>query len=384
MNRLRQSPVALALAATLLAFCWQALQTCTLYHGNWTALFRTSVYPAVPAPLAATTYTWPPGQGYDGQFYRYIAHEPWPPFRYATAMDLPALRHQRILLPALAWLLAAGRPALIDPAFLLLVDAALFLGVFASARLFQSFGSDPCWGLLFAITPAALASTDRMLTDGAQLAAFAAALVLARRNSWRALWLVCALAGLTRETGLFLPAGLALHALIERHWRRAFFLASAALPALAWMIFLRFYFPPLPLDPGWVFLFRGLIPRLFYFAAYPDLSLRLLLHVLDLLAFLGFGASVVLGAVLIVRNRRTPAALIALFFFVLALGFGGPGPLNDPLAFARPLSPLFFYIAIEAVLRRAWWMLLPPLAITLTPLAYDAKTLLAIIGLVSA
>lgn len=383
MIRLRQSPSALALAATLLAFCWQALQTYTLFHGNWSALFHTSSYPAVPASLAPTTYTWPPGQGYDGQFYRYIAHNPWPPFLSASSFDLPQLRYQRILLPVLAWTLAAGRPTLIDPAFVFLVDAALFLGVFITARFFHSLGRDPCWGLLFLFMPATLASTDRMLTDGAQLACFAAALALVRREAWRPLWFVCVLAALTRETGLFLPAGFALHALLQRHWRRAFILASSALPAFAWMAILRLYFPPLPLNPGFAFLFRGLIPRLFHIAAYPDPSLRLLLHLLDVLAFAGFGISVFLVAWLIVRDWHRPATLVLTLFLLLSLGFGAPKALNDPLAFARPLSPLFFYIAIEAVLRRSWWMLLPPLAITLTPLAYDAKTLLAILGLVT-
>jgi hypothetical protein len=65
-------------------------------------------------------------EGYDGQFVYYIARDPSPQ-RVASYLDVPAYRYQRILLPVLARLLAAGNPAgipwTIIPGILSLVGA---------------------------------------------------------------------------------------------------------------------------------------------------------------------------------------------------------------------------------------------------------------------
>jgi len=62
-------------------------------------------------PLGERIWTFPNSYGYDGQWYHYIAHDPWFHRGFAALSMLPyALR--RILLPALANLLAADRIAI--------------------------------------------------------------------------------------------------------------------------------------------------------------------------------------------------------------------------------------------------------------------------------
>ena len=52
----------------------------------------------------------PESRGFDGQFYHYMAHDPLLTHGMAGAVDLPRLRYGRILVPALAYAVAFGRP----------------------------------------------------------------------------------------------------------------------------------------------------------------------------------------------------------------------------------------------------------------------------------
>jgi hypothetical protein len=93
-------------------------------------------------------------------------------------------------------------------------------------------GRHVAYGLAFLAIPAVIASADRMTMDVALLALCAA---FARyQASTRALFAVCLLAPLVRETGLLLPAAVSLHALLARNGRKAAAFAAAAIPFLAW------------------------------------------------------------------------------------------------------------------------------------------------------
>jgi hypothetical protein len=64
--------------------------------------------------------------GYDGQYYYAIARAPWR--RQSLGMDLPALRHARILYPLASWMLSFGKTRLLPwamPAVNLLAIAGL-------------------------------------------------------------------------------------------------------------------------------------------------------------------------------------------------------------------------------------------------------------------
>jgi hypothetical protein len=146
----------------------------------------------VPDRLAAFTYRDPSPHGYDGQFYRFIAHDPFLRQGTPAYLDGPVSRSYRILVPLLAWILAGGRQGLIDGAFVLVIAASVFGGVYWLACAMVRLGRNAAWGLLFLALPGTIVSVDRMTVDVA-LAALTACFAwqqLARRE--RGQWFVLA------------------------------------------------------------------------------------------------------------------------------------------------------------------------------------------------
>ena len=58
-------------------WAWQALIVYADYGGNWTGLFLTGDHVQTPAELASRTYFFKNSGGFDGQFYRFVAHDPF-------------------------------------------------------------------------------------------------------------------------------------------------------------------------------------------------------------------------------------------------------------------------------------------------------------------
>ena len=142
--------------------------------------------------------------GYDWTLYWLIALDPV--FEHGTVpyLDDLRVRYRRILVPALAYSFALGNASWTPFAYVSVVLGFVFLGVFATARLFVANGLSTLHGLWFLLLPATLTSVDRMTVDVA-LAALLAVWLLRPG----VLWLRCIVlmaAALTRETGLLLIA----------------------------------------------------------------------------------------------------------------------------------------------------------------------------------
>src|ERR1700678_4467831 len=65
-----------AIAALALVLLWQFLTVRYNRAGNWTALFLIGQDYRMPPELAAGAYRFP-GQGFDGEMYRVVAHDPF-------------------------------------------------------------------------------------------------------------------------------------------------------------------------------------------------------------------------------------------------------------------------------------------------------------------
>ena len=260
-----------AVLAALLVLAWQALTVQANYAGNWTGLFRTGTLIAVPPPLAASTYRDASPHGYDGQFYRFLAHDPLLRQGTAAYMDAPLLRARRILVPGAAWALAGGRPEWIDGAYILVIAASIFAGVYWLGALMVRQGRRACFGLLFLIVPATVASIDRMTVDVALAALTAGFAFYFLEGRDPELWVIAAAAGLVRETGLLFVAACVLAALFRRDFRKSAVWAAAALPALGWYAYLHWGLPHLPAAAGQV------VPAW----AFPSPQLGILLRALD-------------------------------------------------------------------------------------------------------
>lgn len=354
---------ALALIAVLAVFGWTAARVHFTNGGNWTALFSTGVDFPVPPDLAAGTYQ-VPGTGYDGQFYRLLAHDPFLRRNYARYVDLPQLRFRRALVPFAAWLLAFGQERWVDAAYIAVEMIFLALGVYWCGRWMARRGRSPAWGLLFVALPATLASFDRMLVDEALATLFAGFLLCSDEKRWTRVWLLAALAALTRETGMILAAALVIDRGLHLDWRGAARFAASLIPAAAWYGYLFTGLPPdrAPVELGipiW-----GMVQRLFLLRAYPDPAMQLLLRVTDFLALVGLAASIVLAIIWLRRCKPGPVSISVGLFVALALVLASPVYLYDPFGYGRPASPLLLWVMLEAVERGAWIALAAPLAIS--------------------
>jgi hypothetical protein len=188
--------------------------------------------------------------GYDGLYYAQIAYHP--------ALDAPELkpaidtltyRARRILLPALAWLLAGGHAEWIVHVYSVLnVVAWLVLaGLLWRLLAVKDARGWIAWaGLMF--STGALSSVRFALTDLTALALVAAALLAAERDRPRSAVSSLAAAALARETSLVALAGL-----WERPWwsrRNARRTLCAALPFVLWLGYIRWRVGPLDRGMG--------------------------------------------------------------------------------------------------------------------------------------
>ncbi len=187
--------------------------------------------------------------GYDGLYYAQIAHDPTlrSP-ELPRAMDNFSYRARRILPPALAWLLGAGRPAWIIHTYSL-INVVAWLALAALLwRLFRV--ADVRGWLLWAgvlFSAGALSSVRLALTDLTALTLISAALLAQENGYGRSGTALLAASGLGRETAL-----LALAGRLTRPWFSARNVGLALLvvaPLGAWLGYVRWRLGPA--DAGW-------------------------------------------------------------------------------------------------------------------------------------
>ncbi len=320
------------------------------YGGQWSGLFCTGeLLPHPPALAGEHIYINPGSVGYDGQAYHYIAHDPFFQRGLSQAIDDPRLRTQRILFPLLAWLLAFGSDSHIDASLIAVQLLFCGLGVYWLSRLAVHQQKSVWWGLWFLALPPVLVSIDRLLPDSG-LAALAVGFVFyTRTNRWGTVWLICALAALTRDTGLVLVAATVLYFAWEGQWRRAALFVLAVAPAQAWKFYCTLHTPP---DPsrwlGWIPL-QGLISRLFYQHPYSNLpsAVAALCVALDYLALLGIALAIWQAVELARDHRTTPVAIAIYGYGLIAVFVKNPDVWADVYGFGRTLGPLLLLLALE-------------------------------------
>ena len=346
---------------------WQAATVHFNYGGNWTALFCTGDAEPIPPELAAGTYIFKSSTGYDGEFYRYIAHDPWFQKGWSKYVDAPRLRRGRILVPGLAWLLAAGQARYVDVAYVVIVLLCVFLGVYWLSRYAMAHARSPAWGLGFLSIPGTLVSIDRMTVDIALIALCVGFVWYVKRESAVGLYAVLALAGLARETGLLLTAACCFQALWMRRWRQALLWATAALPALAWYAFVATQLAHAPthvgrLVPRWLFQYPlvGIVMKLFQPESYPfSPALVRTIQAVDAIALCGLLLALGLAVWSLRKRPLHEEQWAALAFVALALVVSAPGFWRNVYGYARPFSPLVFLVGLPALRGGSPWLLAP-------------------------
>ena len=362
MQPRRAAAIALGILAVLLLWFWQFLTVRYNYGGNWTALF--CIRPTMPRPAfleSENLYLFQGTEGYDGQVYHLIAHDPWMRKGSADAIVGASFRYQRILVPALAWMLACGQDRWIHVAYFAVILGFAFLGVYWLALLTPRAS----WGLGFVLTPAAITSMDRMTVDIA-LAALTAgfAYYSERAPRWKAI-VVLTCAALARETAAAIIAGYALYLFTRRRFADAIWTAAAAIPAGAWYLYLARRAAPSDL-PGyfdWIPL-AGFVERVAHPVAYSISPFKnVLATVLDYVALGAVAITLILVARL-ARERRWDAWAAAIYALVIAAIFVRSRSVwEDAYAFGRVLTPLMLLTGLEYLYAHPWLAFAPLLLV---------------------
>jgi hypothetical protein len=359
-----------AIAACACVLIWQLLTIHYNRDGNWTALFQTGQALDQPPKLRPGTYLFA-GMGYDGQMYRYVAHDPFLRSGLERYIDSPTLRYRRILIPALAFFLAGGHQPWIDAAFIAVTALFVLLGTYWLSRWAVLHGFHPAWALAFPLVPATIISMDRMTVDGALAALTVGFAYIVTTKQTAKLYVLLVLACLVRETGALLVAGCVLVEMQRKEFIRSAMWATAALPALAWYAFLFLNLHAVRITSGFPTYFHirwslGIIGQMFRPQRYNNLSavLETLARSLDSVALIGIVCALIAGIVLVGTRPLDLISMTCFVHTVLGIAMASRLVWFDCYGYGRVMSPMLILIALQALASKRpvkawWWMLLP-------------------------
>ncbi|MGD1147195.1 MAG: hypothetical protein ABR961_04530 [Thermoanaerobaculaceae bacterium] len=182
--------------------------------------------------------------GYDGQMYAALATDPFlRHFDTPHYLDTPWYRATRIMVPALAWILALGHAPAAIVAYQLLCWGFAIGAVYLIGRWLQDEGHSPWWALLAAGSGGTAAAILRTTPDGAALFFMLASLYLHSRGHRLPALALAVVAVLTRETAILAAVAMAVDD--ARRRRLASAAAFAGVPAafgVGWQFHLKHVF----------------------------------------------------------------------------------------------------------------------------------------------
>lgn len=167
--------------------------------------------PSFTPALQSAPHKIDPNSGYDGQFYAQLALDPL--LRDAAtvkALDDAAYRSRRVLIPAIAHVMGAGRPAWILQAYALLNVVAwlalawLLLRWLPPGTTYTTLAWMACM-----LSDGLLASVRRSLLDGPSLLFLVLGIIAVEKNRHWLAAAICGLSGTARETNVLGGAALA-------------------------------------------------------------------------------------------------------------------------------------------------------------------------------
>ncbi len=181
------------------------------------------------------------GYGYDGQFFLYMAQDPWASKGARANLDSPAYRYQRMLYPLFLNLLSGGDKERL-PQLMLVVNVLCVLGAFVVVVLLaRRLGAAWPWALFFfcgygLIQPAYLGLSEPLANLLLALSLYG----LAAGWLWWAAFTL-SLMVLTRESYMVLPMVGTLRAALLRRWEFLAYLPAVAC-GLAWQMWVIWRF----------------------------------------------------------------------------------------------------------------------------------------------
>jgi len=373
-RRLAATPGAVGAMAVLAVAGWQGLTVHLNYQAEWTALFCVGGSRPLPPELDNRTYRFAGSTGYDGQFYRLVAHDPWLTRGYSKYADDAAFRWRRILVPGVVWALAGGARERIDGTYVVVVLLFTGLGAYALSCWLLRRGRHPAGGLLFPLLPGTLISIDRMTVDVALYCLLFLCLIWDEERQTVRLWLGLALCGLVRDLGFLVIGAFFLAEAAAFRFRRAAWMLAAALPGAAWYAWLRFLLstassqPLAPEVPQWIFYEPGygILLRMLNPVHY-DLSRgkAILAVALDEVALAGLVAGLLLSVVLFRPRKAGKLEWVGLAFAALFVAVSSDWFWRDPFSWPRAFTPMLASLVFSGRQTARRWVWMPLAAVTL-------------------
>ncbi len=310
-------------------------------------------------------------EGYDGQLFYLIAHDPWILSDHYKYIDAPGYRYQRIFYPLLIHWTAGGDPRNYPDRMVQINFAAMILGTFFVARFLASQGRSPLWAFVFAFLGGNLLGLFRDLADPLGLTLAVLALILYESRHFWSCALFLSLAVLTREIYLPVVALMILdQAFKRRHFQRAAICATALIPILAWYGYIWFRFESFlksAVANNFDIPFLGLAQRFFSGQGVSQDGYCLVAFILILVFTL-------LSAVREVRRCPDAIAMSFLFFSLLPI-LGSHNVWPEPWAYGRLLLPSSGLLLI-CYARNGWRWDRIPLGLNLVATAAVLKWLI--------
>jgi hypothetical protein len=161
--------------------------------------------------------------GFDGQFYYRLANAPFSDETFVAGVrfDIPSLRAQRLVYPAISWVGSfGGRTAAVPWALLGVNIIAMAIVGALSGALALASGRRALWGLMIVAYPGFVYSLSFDLTEIVATACVLAGLLALRKARYSAAAIALVLAVLSRETTVLVPIGVLLAWMWDR-WRNA-------------------------------------------------------------------------------------------------------------------------------------------------------------------
>src|SRR5205085_5904237 len=156
--------------------------------------------------------------GYDGQSYLRLALRPFSKsaIEHGIRFDYPVYRTQRIVYPLIVNMLSFGSITATLWLLVLVNIAAVCAIGGISARLLEHHGIAGAYGIAVSLFPSFLLTIRRDLTEAVELAFVMAGILAIVKQRWLLAALMLALAALSKEPSLLVPAAALAMIVIDR------------------------------------------------------------------------------------------------------------------------------------------------------------------------
>jgi hypothetical protein len=242
----RAQHVVYSVIATALGYLLFVVVALAIHDWNplWFAWLDDDYVPTAPADSI----------GYDGQFIYAIALEG---LDASPRLDNPPYRMQRILLPALAGILARGQESAVPWAILAVNWVSLTVAAWVLSRWLAANGVSPWYSIMYTFYVGTLMAFSRDLTEPLAVTLATAGVVAWERDRVPVAIGLFALSTLAKETTVLFVAACALHALVQHSWKRVLWAVTCLVPLGLWQAYLTMRYGEIPLlagppqDAGW-------------------------------------------------------------------------------------------------------------------------------------